>query len=465
MDKNNRVNCLLLALSVVAVVAWVAIAEGGLLSSFYISDSVNYMRFAENIKAGNWMNQHGLAGRNGWFAVWPVGYPALLAAFSSVLRLEPYWASKAFSVVCCFSLLVLFWKCARRQFPILALMLVNLAYLKIARGTLSEQPFIVLMACMGFAVDRISQSEEAKFGWESARRIVLLALSFIGLFLLRYVGAFAPVWAGVAVVATSLASRMGHRLGVLIRRISEVAIAATVAWTFDGGYLLMNRAMCGCVSGYERPVAPESAQELIRMTLSAEFHELQAYGICLFLGFVLVLLYRMHVAKAGRGEQATPSFVPQLSGLVFIAIGIMFHVTMIVMRSRHFFNPLGFRLLYPGTFLVTIGCVLIISQKLNIDWLSMVGLLPKRGVVGFCLVLTFFGAWLLHGELQLRGICGLGVYGIGDPYQVVKKRVMEKYSMVPSGSDVKLQCDFDGEDFLLAYLRPDLMVSVTLPEE
>ena len=71
-------------------------------------------------------------------------------------------------------------------------------------------------------------------------------------------------------------SRRGHWLGVSFRRILEVAIAAAVAWTFEGGYLLMNRAMCGFVSGYERPVAPESAQELVRMTLAAEFHELQA---------------------------------------------------------------------------------------------------------------------------------------------------------------------------------------------
>ena len=411
------------------------------------------------------MNQHGLAGRDGWFAIWPVGYPVLLATFSSLFRLEPFWASKVFSVVCCISLLAFFWKSAHRQFPILALMLVNLAYLKISRGTLSEQPFIVLMACLGFAVARMARSEESKLGRKSVRRIALLTLLFIGLFLLRYVGAVAPVWAGVAVAVASLVRRRGNWIGALIRRISEVAIAASVAWALEGGYLLMNRAMCGFVSGYERPVAPESAQELARMTLAAEVHELQAYGICLFLGILLVLLYRMYVAMTDKEEpSATPS-VPCPSGLVFVAIGVMFHVTMIVMRSRHFFNPLGFRLLYPGTFLVTIGCVLIISQKLNIDWLSMVGLLPKRTVVGFCLALTLFGAWLLHGELQLRGLCGLGIYGIGDPYQVVKKRVLEKYSAIPSGSDVKLQCDFGGEDFLLAYLRPDLMVRVTLPEE
>lgn len=207
MDRNFRANCLMLAMSVVAVVAWVAIAEGGLLSSFYISDSVNYMRLAENIKAGNWMNQHGLAGRDGWFAVWPVGYPALLAAFSSVSRLEPYWASKVFSVICCVSLLALFWKCARRQFPILALMLVNLAYLKISRGSLSEQPFIVLMACLGFAVNRIIQSDGARIGRDSVGRIVLLALTFVGLFILRYVGAVAPVWAGVAVAVAAFANR------------------------------------------------------------------------------------------------------------------------------------------------------------------------------------------------------------------------------------------------------------------
>lgn len=464
MDRNFRANCLMLAMSVVAVVAWVAIAEGGLLSSFYISDSVNYMRLAENIKAGNWMNQHGLAGRDGWFAVWPVGYPVLLAAFSSVSRLEPYWASKVFSVICCVSLLALFWKCARRQFPILALMLVNLAYLKISRGSLSEQPFIVLMACLGFAVDRVVQSEGTRIDRDGVGRIALLGLTFIGLFLLRYVGAVAPVWAGVAVVVAAVANRRGYGLGALIRRFGEVAIAAAVAWALEGCYLLMNRVMCGSVSGYERPVAPESAQELVRMTLSAEFHELQAYGICLFLGFLLVLL-RMHVAKPRQGDPPESTSWACPSGLAFIAIGVMFHVTMIVMRSRHFFNPLGFRLLYPGTFLVTIGCVLIISQKFRMDWMSELGALPRRIAAGFCIFLALFGAWLLHGELQLRQICGLRGYGIGDSYPVVKARVLEKYSGIQSGSAVKLSCDFDGEDFLLAYLRPDLMVSVTLPEE
>ena len=455
----------MLAVSVVTVVAWVAIAEGGLLSSFYISDSVNYMRLAENIKAGNWMNQHGLAGRDGWFAVWPVGYPALLAAFSGIFRLEPYWASKVLSVICCVVLLALFWRCARRQFPILALMLVNLAYLKISRGSLSEQPFIVLMACLGFAVDRIIQSDGARIGRDGVGRIALLALTFIGLFLLRYVGAVAPVWAGVAVAVTALANRREHGLGIVIRRLSEVAIAATVAWTVEGCYLLMNKVMCGCVSGYERPVAPESAPELVKMTLSAEFHELQAYGVCLFLGFLLVALYKMHVAKPTQEDapESTSGSCP--AGWGFIAIGVMFHATMIVMRCRHFFNPLGFRLLYPGTFLVAIGCILIVSQRLKIDWMSMLGALPKRVMACFCIGMALFGTWLLHGELQLREICGLKGYGIGDPYSVVKTRVLKKYSEVPPGSCVKLECDFDGEDFLLAYLRPDLMVSVTLPEK
>ena len=465
MNKNKRVNSLLLALSVTTVVAWVAIAEGGLLSSFYISDSVNYMRLAENIKVGNWMNQNGLAGRDGWFATWPVGYSALLAALSSAFRLEPFWASKVFSVICCIFLLVLFWKCARRQFPILALLLVNLAYLKISRGSLSEQPFIVLMACLGFAVDRIVRCEESKFGWGSVRRITLLALTFIGLFVLRYVGAVAPVWSGIAVLVTLPVSRSGHWLCLLIRRISEVVIAAAVAWTFEGCYLLMNKLMCGCASGFERPLTPESAQELVKMTLSAETHELQAYGISLFLGCLLVLLYGLFAIKSNQEESPTLKSDSYLSGWVFVTIGIMFHVTMIVMRCRYFFNPLGFRLLYPGTFLITLGFVLIISQKFRVDWMSMIGALPKRIVAGFCIALILSGAWLLHWELQLREACGLGVYGIGDPYRVVKERVLKKYSSVLPGSYVKLQCDFDGEDFLLAYVRPDLMVDVTLSEK
>ena len=118
-------NTSLLALAIMFLMAWVAVLDGGLLSSSYTADSVRYMRMAENIKAGHFMNPNGLAGGEGWFAIWPIGYPVVLAAVSAVSGLDVYWASKAVSLLCAIAMLLIFWKFAKDAFPILALALVS----------------------------------------------------------------------------------------------------------------------------------------------------------------------------------------------------------------------------------------------------------------------------------------------------------------------------------------------------
>lgn len=59
-------NNILLAITVVTIGVYVAVFEGGLWGSSYTADSVRYMRMAENIKAGYFMNPNGLAGGEGW---------------------------------------------------------------------------------------------------------------------------------------------------------------------------------------------------------------------------------------------------------------------------------------------------------------------------------------------------------------------------------------------------------------
>lgn len=441
-------NNILLSIIVVVICVYVAVFDGGLLCASYTADSVRYMRMAENIKAGHLMNPDGLAGGGGWFAIWPIGYPMVLAAISAMTGLDVFWASKVVSVLCIMALLVLFWKCAKDAFPLLALSLVNLAYLKIARSTLSEPLFMVLLVTMGFAVAHLGRKANVRISWRCA---ALLCTLFIGLFLVRYVGFFAPVWVGAAV----LICRWGWGA------VGTVAVAGLGAWIFDVSYWMINKAMCGYVSGYGRVAPKESALELLRMIIGAEMHELQAYGI---LAFLVVGLWLAGSRLLMKKETTWPDSADKYDNgwLVFVSAGLLYHVTLVFMRCRQSFDTLGFRLLYPGTLMVVVGLVLLLSRHVSyfraMDWSVFVNDIPLRRFAMFLLSVAIFGVWLLHGELQLRKALGIETYLLGRPYPELREVLLAKYAGVKAGTRVNIGCSCCDEDFMIAALRPDLII-------
>ena len=440
-------NRLCLAFAVVAIVSWVAIAEGGLLASSYTADSVRYMRMAENIKAGHLMNPNGIVGSDGWFAIWPIGYPTVLAAISMLTGLEVFWASKLISVLCTMGLLFLFWKRGGAAFPLLALGLVNLAYLKISRSSLSEPLFMLVLVAIGFVAADISERQRCDgFDWHS---FFMLWLLFVGLFLVRYVGFFAPVWIGAALL-------LGRCRRSVIKTIS---FAGAAAWVVDGAYWLMNKTMCGFVSGYGRSLPKETGRELLQMVIAAEMHELQAYGILWFLAICLwFVIWR-------NRTQSQDSNGKGFSGRIFIVAGLLYHATVVFMRCRQSFDPLGFRLLYPGTLMIVVGIVLWMTQRGGhsgmLNWIRCVEAIPKKYFIPWLVIFMLFGGWILHGELQLRDALGMSVYRLGDSYPNLKERMLAKYKEVPAGTRVNIGCSCCDEDFIIAALRPDIIIETT----
>lgn len=141
-----NVTNLTIGLVSVGVVAFVSIFCGCFSSAFWVSDSLQYLRCAENLKhvagGSEWVGE--------WFATWPIGYPAAIAIVSGCTGLDAFVASKVLGVLATGGLLFIFYRYFRSLFPVLALSLLNLAYLKTVRGTQSEQlffPLIVLLMC------------------------------------------------------------------------------------------------------------------------------------------------------------------------------------------------------------------------------------------------------------------------------------------------------------------------------
>ena len=440
-------NSMLLAATVVAIVSYIAVFEGGVLSSSYTADSVEYMRMAENIKAGHLMNNNGIAGGKGWFAAWPIGYPLTLAAISKVTGLDVFWASKIVSILCAVTMLILFLRNVKDSFPILALTLLNLAYLKISRSSLSEPLFMVLLVGLGFVGAHLSNKVGSRIDWRSA---IVLFFLFVGLFLVRYVGFFAPIWLGVTVVVC----RFGR--GV----VGTVAVAGVGAWVFDILYWMMNKIMCGYVSGFGRALPRETGMELFRMIVEAEIHELQAFGIMAFLVACLWFAGSRLMAK-GEGARCNLACKGEDGWLVFVLIGAMYHATIVFMRCRQSFDALGFRLLYPGTLMIVIGVVLLLRHASYFgarDWTRSLNGIPLGRFMVLLICVMLFGCWLLYGELQLRRALGIETYSLGRPYRELREALLVKYGDIPSGTCLKIGCSCCGEEFLIAALRPDLMV-------
>jgi len=422
---------ILLLVAIVGVVAHTGLVLGCNRAVSWSPDSFYYLRCAENLKAvfggREWVG--------GWFGTWPIGYPLALAAVTGVMGLEAFVASKVLGVLATMGLLGLFAVYARRAFPLLALSILNLAYLKIFRGTLSEQLFIPLLAWLGFEVARLISVSD-RFGW---RRVVALSGLFVGLFLVRYMGVFAPLWVVCGLCAAG--GRRGVGRGVWLM----LGVASLVAWGFEAVYLGINWSVTGHMTGVVRDVQPEALGRVAVEIAGAGVRDMQAYGLAAFWFGVLGVL-----GCVGRGDGLPKGDdVTASGGRVLVGMGVGYGLTLAVVRLVGGCSQLGFRLTYPGTMLVVSGLILWSSRYWAFRRLSL-----WRGMLLVVIVLGI-GTSLLEWELVVRRALGVSTYEIGAPYLEVKDRLLKKYEAVKSGETIHLR-GLEDEDLPIIYLRPDV---------
>ena len=409
----------LIVLSVLGVISWVVLWDGCFGAVSWTADSFQYLRAAQNLWRGEWM------------PVWPCGYPAVIAVVAKSFGLDVFVASKALGVLSSAAILWMFWRYARAAFSILALSLLNPAYLKIFRGTLSESLFIPLLLAMMFV----------------PKRTLPLSLIFVSLFLVRYIGIFAPFWLASGMWFSGRRDRRDWR---------SFLVASLVAWSFAAAYLGFNYLNCGAVTGMGRDTLRVPFRTLLRDVCAAEFHEFQAFGLVLFWWAALFVLGRGRTpsrADASTRSQPPPPSppFPICGSLSFIYAGLAYHFTVLAMRLYGACSGLGFRFLYPGTILIAIGLVLRSAKRGDCDFHGLT--VPR--MTGIVVLAIGVGVNLLDAELWVRRICGIETYQIGRPYLEVKSRLLEKYRCSKSGDTVRLKglCD---EDLPIVFLRPDL---------
>ena len=440
--KRLLSNTNLLALAVFAMLAWTIWGDGYLASCTLSPDGVAYLRMAESAAHGHPFNPNGISGHPGWFARWPVGYPWCIALVSWASGLDAFTSARVLATLMVGALLCLLMLRARPAFPVLALCLLNLSFTGIVRGTYSEQPYILALTAICFALSG---------GCGRWRTALTLAPLCMAAFLFRYVGAFALVWTVAAAALTVRFGRAGRST------LHGAVVAAFAAAAFVAGYLVMNQAMCGSFTGGHPPGAPESFLALARRLCIALLNETQVFFFAS--AWAAALFFAAGPGSfCGRKADAKADATPD--GFAFIAYGLLCNATVILLRFVMPFDTLGLRLLCPGTTLIAIGTILFLRKRLGVDWAAALDAAPTRRLMAFLALAVLPAANFSSMDGEMRRIMRLPKDPMHDAYRTVRARVMEKYADTAPGTRFSFPDSRPGEDFWIDFLRPDILADV-----
>ncbi|HKT85872.1 MAG TPA: hypothetical protein VJQ77_07300 [Novosphingobium sp.] len=420
-------------------------ARSILASDGYLSpDSMNYLALAQNLNLG-----HGFMVQNegyspagpAYFAIWPVGYPLAIHLLSQTTGLSVFVASKllgALVVTCCTSMVAV---AGGRLGGVLALSFAFAANLAIFSFTWSEVTFDFFLVSAAVLLAGIIGRPEKHL----VVRSLLLAACCIGMFLSRYVGAFAVSFLGIS----ALAAMWRRDLPAVV--INAILCLAVIGFMWL--YLRHNADVTGYATGMPRVPPLDSAGHRLAMMVRAlagsmilpvvvvdfDFQNLGPHLLDRLAVIVAVaqLIGITWLAKFILGRYRQPAReirVDSLTLSLFLA-GALYLSAIITLRWFSEFDPYDFRLLGPGLLLVEIA----ILRMALVSWPRAAG-----GITVFAAAIAASSMAFAAVPLAARAEPG---------YRTIVKSVERRYSEVPRGAIVVF-----GDEHM-RYLRPDLFIT------
>lgn len=402
---------------------------------YFSRDTSNYLRLSENILLGNGLqvpNDGSQPAGLTHFAIWPVGYPLMIASVAATLKVSTYLAARLVNALLLLISMLVIGSTFGRKGLLLCPLLALGGTADIFANTWSEAPFICFLISFSAVLGRALTAEEGR-GIKAA--FLLLSLGIL-LFASRYIGAFA---AGILVLAAAYKC--------YCRKMQQgvwLALAATAMSAFMFLYLAYNASQTGFATGMSRTVAPESSVELLGQWMIAFvaqfFLPMQTWlpgswkEYCIFFLELLLAAYAFLPLSKLTKPQVTREQLGRAA--VFILVGVAYLAAVTILRWRSFFEPFSSRLMNPGVVLILLGSFSLLLEY-ECKWRSRV-----------CLFILAMAA--TSTAIQ---IYGLGI-GKGAPFfqQTVKARI-ERYREIPQGAIVVFG------DYFLNYLRPDVHVA------
>lgn len=348
-----------------AVIALFVLGRGMMFGQLG-SDSCGYLQLAQQLVDGKGFRLPALGKPDQWFAVWPVGYPVLIALVAKATGLTVVLASKVANVVLAGVNLWMLRCLLGDAFKPWGALLLLAPMIEISSYTWSEVPFITGLLWLGVALQRFLLQDRAM-----PLHAASMALAVVFMFLSRYIGAFGGIVIGL--VAMWALWRRDWR------RMAWSVAAATLVTGFVLAYLAHNRAEVGLSTGMPRVPAPESLGALAWMTVKAYAKHLdvlvavfdvdtpfgQAWVGLTTLALAMAALY-VWLGRNATGAARTPgaaASVPTRAWVSLAVIGVLYWGAITTMRWLTHFDRLSLRLLFPGTLLVMLALVLLVHRR------------------------------------------------------------------------------------------------------
>jgi len=407
-----------LMLIAIMVCVTISILSRSYFDLTYISpDSAHYLRAAREILRGN-----GFYVYPEWFANWPIGYPVLIALVAFFTRTEVYLASKILSIIIVWLIGVMFYRRFGRMAWVFALVMLNVGFRYIFFYSWSETVFLLGMFLLVFTAVDIICGEGVRIS-----HYIWLTFIVILLFLSRYIGAFALMVTG-SLWLINLIAAIRLKCKDAFKRVLFLSGSGLVSGVFILLYLLLNQRQSGYMTGLPRvPAGParELFLDLYRAMLIEmdfvfdTFFSIGAARLALILWFVLIGFFIYSISRCKEVIINREKGI--ITSLCFIFVGVIYWVSIVLMRFVSDFDEFGFRLLFPASAMFFVGFVslLIRNEKIASVFVCFSGkIIPVICLTGFLLMML-----VITPRLQ-------GTFG----YRKVFEMTLDKYSSIPDGA-------------------------------
>lgn len=344
-------------------------------------DSAEYLSIAKSLKedhsAFNRVNPN-MGKEEKFFSTWPLGYPVLIAMFSSILNTSVFVASKILNVI----IVILFLLLLNFRFKSKAIFFYPLvftgSFIYLISATLSESFFCLVLLSTFFVLESyLYKKNKSDFLYSFSLFCLILALALI-----RYIGIFMFFFLFLYCIL------------FLLRRNYKAfwihCIVLAVSSSFYIVYLSLNIYYTGEITGISRP-----------FTINLEFIEffkgLLAQIIVIYPGFSLVALaiqsilillwYLLYGKSISRIKFKKVKFSSKDSGSLYLFGALFYFVFLFFIGSLTDFQTYSFRFLYPGGLLLSIGIII----NLGFDFIQKI----YKLLVIFSVTAILYNSYLL----------------------------------------------------------------------
>ena len=397
------------------------------MNGFVTSDSAHYLQLAQNLLNGNGLNTANyVEGMSTFFAVWPAGYPILIALISLITGTGVFWASKIVNMLCLALCFILLKKLFGNR-AILATLLFSISsfcYLFIY--TWSEVPFLLGMLWLVFGIKRYMESQLMRY-------ILHMIIAALLMFFSRYIG----------IIGGGIIGLIGFYY--LFRKewkpMLTCWIAGSLSLIIAGVYLLINFMKTGLFTGMERIPRVESASQFMNMLRESLISEVNIFSVDLKASFIgMIVITIIAIVLFIRPRNIISLFKlrkDQYTGpVLFLLTGTIYMIAIVYMRWSAYFDTFNFRLLAPATFMFWLFIISWTTQLENRDWKRW------RGAVGLILISAFI--------FNIGYITYTAKNENTPTYKETTRKVNATYEQIPKDSIVAF------ENFHARYLRPDI---------